>query len=155
MLNKFIQTIMITLFFLGGTTMSNADDSNINSITTVLPVERIEPSIPFWEAAGFVRGESVPEGDHLGFLMMQVGDKVIMLQTLESMKADNEVFSHVTSDNQGFLFIQVKDVKAAEKALAGFDQIMAYRETFYGSKEVGYKTPGGHIITFAQFSTEE
>jgi|GEM_PF-1008288 len=154
MLNKFIKTIVMTIFFLGAAVMSNADDSNINSVTTVLPVERIEPSIPFWEAAGFSQGESVPEGDHLGFMMMQIGDKVVMLQTLDSMKGDNEVFSHVTNDTQGFLFIQVKDVKTTEKALAGFEQVMAYRETFYGSKEVGYKTPGGHVITFAEFPSE-
>jgi len=156
MLNKFIQTIVMTLFFLGAAAMSNADDTtNINSVTAVLPVERIEPSIPFWEKAGFVQGDSVPEGDHLGFLMMASGDALIMLQTFEGLAGDNEIFANVKKGTETMLFIQVKDVRATEAALNGFNLIMPYRETFYGSKEVSFKSPAGHIVTFAEFPAQE
>lgn len=155
MLNKFILTTAMIFFLFGGTAMSQADDSNIRSITSVLPVERIEPSIPFWEAAGFSQGESVPEGDHLGFMMMEIGERVVMLQTTQSMQTDDAAFKVDGEDLTSFLFIQVKDIQVTAKALEGFDQVMPYRETFYGSKEVGYRSPGGHIITFAEFADRE
>ena len=42
--------------------------------------------------------------------------------------------------------------RAIERALAAFPVLLPRRTTFYGATEVGYREPGGHAVTFAQFS---
>ena len=45
--------------------------------------------------------------------------------------------------------------RAGRKPLApvkGAEVVMAERTTFYGAREIGIKDPGGHYLTFAQFT---
>ena len=42
-----------------------------------------------------------------------------------------------------------------EQALAGRELAFPRRTTFYGATEVGYREPGGHYVTFAQFPPGE
>ena len=49
------------------------------------------------------------------------------------------------------LFIEVEDIDEIAVSLEGFEIVLPRRLTFYGSTEIGYREPGGHYVTFAQF----
>ena len=48
------------------------------------------------------------------------------------------------------LFIEVGDIDAVERALAGIEQVIPRRRTFYGMDEVVVRDPGGYVVVFAQ-----
>ncbi|WP_417456499.1 VOC family protein [Kordiimonas sp.] len=126
----------------------------INSLTPVLPVDRIEPSMAFFERVGFEKITEVPEGDHLGFVILANGEIQIMYQTRTSIKDDHDVLPNATDGTPALIYITVSDLDAIAEALAGFNMIMTERTTFYGAREIGYREPGGHVVTFAQFAEE-
>lgn len=120
--------------------------------TPILFVASIEDSLPFWvERLGFEQTMSVPEGDQLGFVGLQCGPVEVMLQTFASLEKDLPALA--TEENRGpsFLFIEVEDLAAVETQLEPSEVLVPRRETFYGSKEVVAREPGGHVVTFAQF----
>ena len=58
-------------------------------ITPILYVDAIEPSLPFWmERMGFTKTVEVPEGNKLGFVVLERESFEVMLQTFESLKSD-------------------------------------------------------------------
>ncbi len=124
----------------------------VKKATPVLVVNEVEPCAAFWEKLGFARTAEVPHGDALGFVMLDRGDVQLMYQSLDSVKADNaamgELFSH--GNPLAALFIEVDDLDAAERAVAGAPVFMQRRTTFYGMNEVGVRDPGGHPVIFAQ-----
>ncbi len=131
---------------------AKGDDPMIDSITPVLPVDRIEPSIAFFEKVGFAKTVEVPEGDHIGFAILSDGKLEVMYQTNTSIAEDTSI----KGGTPVLLFVKVPDIDAVEKALGdNFEVVMPRRETFYGATEIGYREPGGHIVTFAQFAPEE
>ena len=120
--------------------------------TPVLFVEAIEPSLPFWqERLGFQRPTEVPDGDRLGFAILSNGGIEVMYQTIAMLKQDSAAHAVRFDNDRTFLFVEVDDIGALAKALDGFEIVMPRRETFYGSVEIGYREPGGHFVTFAQF----
>lgn len=132
---------------------------NISKITAVLIVERIEPVLPFWTKLGAVVTVEVPDastGDgSLGFVILVVDGVEIMYQTRSSVKDDlvkaawsQDAFR--TEPQQTTLFVEVERLDDVETSLAGERQVMPRRKTFYGSTELGYADPAGHIIVFAQ-----
>ena len=52
-----------------------------------------------------------------------------------------------------FLFFQVDDLDAIEKALKGIAPVVPRRKTFYGADELIVREPAGNIVTFAQFGS--
>ena len=57
----------------------------VKRITPVLYVKEIEPCIPFWvDRLGFKKTAEVPDGDRLGFVMLEKGGLEIMYQTFSS-----------------------------------------------------------------------
>ena len=124
----------------------------VHKSTPVLIVDVIEPSLPFWqERLGFSRPTEVPDGDRLAFVIL-AGDGVeIMYQTAASVRHDSEAHAAAFDGDKTFLFVEVDDIDALAAALQGFEVFMPRRETFYGSTEIGYREPGGHYVTFAQF----
>lgn len=101
----------------------------VKKMTPVLFAEEIEPCVQFWvERLAFVKTVEVPEGDKLGFAILQKGNLELMYQSYASAR---------------------KDVPALE----GAEVVIPVRTTFYGAKEIGVKDPAGHIVTFAQFGT--
>ena len=124
----------------------------LKRITTVLPVAAIEPCLPFWEAVGLVRTVEVPHGEALGFVILAGHGVELMLQTHASIADDMPQLADEARRGQGFLFIEVADIDAVERALAGQPLAFPRRTTFYGATEIGYREPGGHAVTFAQFS---
>jgi hypothetical protein len=124
----------------------------LKRITAVLPVERIEPCLPFWDAVGLVRTVEVPHGDGLGFVILAGHGLEVMLQSYDSINDDVPANAQEARSARSYLFVEVVDIDAIEAALSDFTVLMPRRTTFYGATEVGYREPGGHVITFAQFS---
>jgi hypothetical protein len=121
--------------------------------TAVLFVEHIEKSLPFFEAAGFARTVEVPEGDRLGFVILQSGGAEVMLQSFAS--AANDVKTLDPKDIKAsltYLFVEVDDLAAVERALKPYKIVIPRRATFYGADETGWREPSGHFVTFAQFA---
>jgi len=79
-------------------------------------------------------------------------DKVeIMYQTYSGMQADPaNPLAKAVEQGPSFLFMEVPDIKAAEQALKGADIVQPIHDTFYGSKEIVVKEPGGHFVIFSQ-----
>jgi uncharacterized glyoxalase superfamily protein PhnB len=124
----------------------------VNKSTPILHVKSVEPSLRFWtERFGFHRTIEVPEGDHLGFVALENGSVEIMLQTYAGMQTDPaNPLARVVEQGPSFLFMEVPDIKATEQALKGADIVQPIHDTFYGSKEIVVKEPGGHFVIFAQ-----
>jgi len=125
----------------------------IKQLTPVLFVEKIEPVLPFWtEHLGFVKTVEVPEGDRLGFVILQQGSVEVMYQTYASVDKDMPSVSTDIRKGPTFLYIEVENLDALKPALNSADVYMKERTTFYGAREIGVKDPAGHFLTFAQIS---
>ncbi len=125
--------------------------SRTRKITTVLPVEAIEPCLPFWEAIGFKVTVDLPQGEALGFVILSDGSTEVMYQSFASIAEDVPAIAEAARRGHAFLFVEVDDIDAVERALAGQPVVLPRRTTFYGATEIGYREPGGHYVTFARF----
>lgn len=137
-------------------TMSKAEEKTkpmmVKRITPILFVEEVEPCAKFWvERLGFQKTAEVPEGDKLGFVMLQKGNVELMYQSYASVDKDVSAISQAARKGPAFLYIEVDSLDEAISAVKGAEVVMPVRTTFYGSKEIGIKDPAGHFITFAQF----
>ncbi len=123
-------------------------------LTPVLMVNEIEPSIPVWEALGFVKTMEVPQGGRLGFVGLASGSIQIMYQTRESVIKDVPELADFPV-SEAALFIEVDDIEAVAAALGDTEYVVARRMTFYGADEIIVREPGGNLVTFAKMSGEE
>jgi uncharacterized glyoxalase superfamily protein PhnB len=124
----------------------------INKSTPVLHVKSVEPSLKFWaERFGFKKTIEVPEGDHLGFIALENGAVEVMYQTYSGMKADPaNPLAQAVEQGPSFLFMEVSDINAVAESLKGAEIVQPIHDTFYGSKEIVVKEPGGHFVIFSQ-----
>src|SRR5450755_614849 len=124
----------------------------INKSTPVLHVKSVEPSLKFWtERFGFKKTVEVPEGDHLGFIALENGSVEVMYQTYSGMKADPaNPLAKAVEQGPSFLFMEVADINAVAESLKGAEIVQPIHDTFYGSKEIVVKEPGGHFVIFSQ-----
>ena len=122
-----------------------------SKLTPVLMVEAIEPVLDFWvKRLGFTKTTEVPHEGHLGFVILEKDGIEVMYQTKASVAAD--IAPLASSPMKGsFLFFQVEDLDAIERALKGVAPIVPRRTTFYGAEELIVREPGGNAVTFAQF----
>lgn len=149
--------LAIAMFVAGWTVIqaARADKERklmVNKSTPILHVKSVEPSVKFWtERFGFRQTIQVPEGDHLGFVALE-NDKVeIMYQTYSGMQSDPaNPLAKAVDQGPSFLFMEVADIMAAAAAVKGADIVQPIHETFYGSKEIVVREPGGHFIIFSQ-----
>lgn len=123
-------------------------------ITPVLVVPAIEPLLPLWEALGFARTAEVPHGDGLGFVILARENAELMLQTVDSVRADEpRVFESTTVPGAASLFIEVDDLDAIiAKLPPGTDRFVERRPTPYGATETFIRDAAGNVVIFAQFS---
>ena len=122
----------------------------ISKITPVLVVNEVEPCAQFWQKLGFERVAEVPHGEALGFVIL-VGQGIeLMYQSLASIKADDAKMGSKVLIGGTSLFVEVPDLDAAVKAVAGAPIVVADRTTFYGMREIGVLDPGGNVVLFAQ-----
>jgi uncharacterized glyoxalase superfamily protein PhnB len=127
----------------------------VKRITPILFVADIEPCVQFWtERLGFQKTAEVPEGDKLGFVMLQRDGVEIMYQNYASVEKDMPSISSSVRKGPTFLYMEVDNLDAIKSAVSGAEVYMPERTTFYGSREIGIKDPAGHYITFAQFSAQ-
>lgn len=126
---------------------------SVKKLTPVLFVEKIEPVLPFWtQHLGFLKTVEVPEGSHLGFVILQQGIVEVMYQSYSSVDNDMPAISADVRKGPTFLYIEVENLDALKPALQSADVYMPERTTFYGAREIGVRDPAGHFLTFAQMS---
>jgi len=146
-----VTTLMLLLALCGtGNAQEKVAAMSVNKLTPVLLVEQVEPCVKFWERVGFAKTVEVPEGDKLAFVILQKGDVEVMYQSYASVEKDVPSNPLLAKRGPSFLYVEVASLDDTIAAMKGVEVVMPVRTTFYGSKEVGYKDPGGHMITFAQ-----
>jgi len=124
----------------------------ISKSTPILHVASVEPCVKFWtERFGFKATIEVPEGDHIGFVALEKGGIELMYQTYSGMKADpKNPLADAVEKGPSFLFMEVPDIQETIRALKGAEIVQGLHDTFYGSKEVVAREPGGHYVIFSQ-----
>ena len=122
----------------------------MQKLTPVVYVEEIEPVLEFWTRLGFEATAEVPDGDRLGFVILQSGTVELMYQTRASVEADVPDMAD-TPMGGNMLFIQVDDLDAVAALLEGVELLFPRRTTFYGADEIAVREPGGNAVCFAQF----
>jgi uncharacterized glyoxalase superfamily protein PhnB len=125
----------------------------IKKITPVLFVEKIEAVLPFWtQHLGFIKTVEVPDGDRLGFVILQQGDVEVMYQSYPSVSKDMPAIAPDVRKGPTFLYIEVENLDALKPALQSAVVYMPERNTFYGAREIGVRDPAGHFLTFSQMN---
>ena len=146
----------LTLTALALAPASKSEKPKMNKLTPILTVEKIEPSLPFWvDKLGFEKIAEVPEGDHLGFVMLKKGDVEIMYQSRQSMVKDLPTVAKSLKEAPSFMYIDVDSIDAVIEALKGAEVIVPKRKTFYGATEFCVREPGGHYVSFAEMVPED
>jgi hypothetical protein len=128
-------------------TMTTVSDE-IQSITPILIVEKIEPCLMFWERLGFHKIADVPHNNRLGFVMFTAGNQNLMLQTEES--ADADLLNVAPRRAGGAVYLGVSSIEAIEKTVDADLIVVAKRKTFYGATEIWVREPGGNLVGFAE-----
>jgi len=123
----------------------------VESVTPLLFVRTIEPSLPFWtEGLGFEKTAEVPEGDALAFVMLQRGEVTVMLQTGASIQADIPSIAAEALRGPATLFVKVDTLdRWVDTPPPGATVVMERRTTFYGMDEIGYRAPDGTLVILA------
>ena len=123
----------------------------VKKITPILFAEELEPCIQFWtERMGFQKTIEVPEGDKIGFALVEKNGRGVMYQSFSSAEKDNAATGAAARKGPSFFYIEVADIDAAQAATKGAEIVMPMRTTFYQAKEFGIKDPVGHYLIFAQ-----
>ena len=118
-------------------------------ITSILIVERIEPCLSLWvDKLGFEKTVEVPEGDHLGFVILQNAGAEVMLQTAEGVEKDLKTLPDVGRGSAS-LFIEVPSFPNLRERIAGETVVVPERVTFYGMREIAIRDCAGHLLIFA------
>ena len=124
----------------------------LKQLTPVLVVDAVEPGLAFWaDRFGFAKTIEVPGPDgRLIFGAAQREGIEVMYQTRASVIEDRPEAAREMNGKSIVLFIQVDDIDAIEKALAGAPVVKPRHDTFYGSTEIYVREPGGHTVGFAR-----
>ncbi len=149
--------VLVTLMLLGSPALGRAKGEEkmkalmVKRITAVLFAEELEPCIKFWvERLGFKKTIEVPEGNKIGFAVLQKGEVELMYQSYASADKDIQSVSQLVRKSPTFLYVEVENLDEIIHAIKGAEVVLPMRTTFYGAREIGIKDPAGHFITFAQ-----
>jgi hypothetical protein len=124
----------------------------MQSLTPILIVDAIEPCLGFWEKLGFTATVSVPDGDVLGFVILNNGPIEVMYQTRASVAKD--VASMANFPSSSILYIHVTGIDEVIAAVADAPVLVPKRTTFYGATEYGVREPGGNAVSFSEVSAD-
>jgi uncharacterized glyoxalase superfamily protein PhnB len=128
----------------------------VKKITPVLYAHELEPCAKFWgERLGFEKTVEVPDGERLGFVILQKDNLEIMYQSFASAEKDAPALAKDISGGRTFLYVEVESLDAMIAAMKGVNVVVPLRTTFYGAKEIGVKDPAGHVIVFAQMGAQQ
>lgn len=118
-------------------------------ITPILVVERIEPCLPLWlDRLGFAKTVEVPDGDHLGFVILQKDGAEVMLQTADAVDKDLKTAPEI-GRGSSTVFVEVEDFADLRQRIQGETVAVPERVTFYGMREIAIKDAAGHLLVFA------
>lgn len=124
-------------------------------ITPVLFAANIEPCAKFWaERLSFQKTVEVPEGNALGFAILEQDGVEVMYQSYASADKDNASTGPLVRKGLSFLYVEVSDLDSVARAMNGAEIAIPMRTTFYGMREFGVKDPAGHVIMFAQKASD-
>ncbi len=147
MISKITLACVVTLTAL----ITQRREETMNKLTPVILVEEIEPCLDFWTSLGFERTAEVPGDGTLSFVSLQLGNVEIMYQSRASVLEDMPALAQGSLERSGIaFFIEVDDLEPLKPALAAAETVVPERETFYGMREIGVRSPCGTIVTFAQ-----
>jgi catechol 2,3-dioxygenase-like lactoylglutathione lyase family enzyme len=119
-------------------------------ITPILIVDEIEPSLDFWVGKlGFEKTVEVPEGDKLGFVILQKEGAEVMLQSRASVRKDAGQAADAVLTAGSNLYIEVDNFPDALDRVKGADVVIPERTTFYGMREIWVREPGRNVLGFA------
>jgi hypothetical protein len=119
-------------------------------LTPVLYVETIEPCLDLWvKRLGFQKTVELPEGDKLGFVILEKDGLEVMYQSRASVAKDVPAFATRTH-GQTNLFLEVDDLAEVERAVKGLKLALPRRTTFYGATEIGVQDAAGNVVIFAE-----
>jgi hypothetical protein len=123
-------------------------------ITPILILDEIEPSLDFWVGKlGFKKTVEVPEGDKLGFVILQKEGAEVMLQSRASIRKDAGHAADAVLAAGSNLYIEVDNFGDALERVKGADVVVPERTTFYGMREIWVREPGRHVLGFAARTT--
>ena len=126
---------------------------NVKRVTPVLYVHEIEPCVEFWlRRVGFQKTVEVPDGERLGFVILQKENTEVMYQSFASAEKDAPAAAREINGGRTFLYVEVDNLDAVSSAMKGANVVLPVRTTFYGAKELGVKDPAGHVIVFAEMA---
>ncbi len=119
-------------------------------ITPILIVDEIEPSLNFWVSKlGFEKTVEVPEGDKLGFVILQKDGAEVMLQSRASVRKDAGSAADAIFMAGSNLYIEVDSFPDALERVKGAEVVVPERTTFYGMREIWVREPGRNVLGFA------
>ena len=119
----------------------------ITNITPILIVDEIEGSLDFYQGRlGYEKVVEVPDGDRLGFVLLQRDGCELMMQTRRSVAADAPSAARELAEHSVVLYCDVDSLAEAVRALEGTPVVVAPRETSYGAREIFVKDPAGFVI---------
>lgn len=126
---------------------------HIRKVVPIIAVDAIEPCLSFWtDRLGFVLTVQVPHEERLGFVILAKDGLEVMYQSRASLDAD---VPGVAATGHGVtLYIDVDDINAVERVMAGFDVVVPRRTTFYGADEIFVRAPCGTVVGFARPGAE-
>ena len=155
MRNTTFTLLVLALFASAPSGRLNAEEKGefmtVRKITPILFAAEIEPCLKFWtDRLGFEKTIDVPEGNKLGFAILQKGGVELMYQSYASAEKDVSSTSAEVRKGPSFLYVEVENLDEIIAAIKGIPVVMPVRTTFYGAKEIGIKDPAGHLIIFAQ-----
>ena len=126
--------------------------SNIEKVTPIHIVDRIEPCLAFYcDALGYAKRAEVPHGDALGFVLLENAAGEVMLQTRASLADDLPTAAERKPESA--LFVEVKSLVQLQKALKKAKDVRVLvdeRTTFYGMRETVVLDPAGWVVVFAE-----
>src|SRR5580658_1202437 len=120
----------------------------MQSLTPILIVDAIEPCLGFWENLGFQATVKVPDGDVLGFVILNNGPVEVMYQTRASVAKD--VPSMAEFPSSSCLYMHVTNIGEVMAAVGDAPVLIPRRQTFYGATEYGVREPGGNAVSFSE-----
>ncbi len=128
------------------------EKSMMKKLTPVLIVDEIEPCLSFWvDRLDFQKSAEVPEGNKLGFVILEKDNVQVMYQSCASLAKDVPAFANLKLTPSTFLYIEVEKLDPIMEKLKGAPVAVPERKTFYGAREFGVREPGGNHVLFAEF----
>ena len=130
--------------------------AHFRKLSPVLIVDEVEPCLAFWtERLGFLQANAVRgEDGRLVFASAERDAVEVMYQSRASVlaaepEATRTARARDLAGHAAALFLEVDDLDAVERALAGVPVVKARHKTFYGTAELYVREPGGTTVGFS------